>query len=252
MPALHVKEVIAMLEKRGSKKTRDGMARYGIVAPKAFGVPVGVIQQIGKNVGKNHQLAAELWESGWYEARMLTAFIDDPALVTSKQMDDWVADFDNWAICDTLCFHLFDRTAHAWTKVGPWSRRREEFVRRSAFALLAGLSLHDKKAGDEPFLKTLAYIERCADDDRNFVKKGVSWAFRVMGRRSAALHDATLKLAREFAKSSDPTVKWQGNAAIVDLTSAAARKQVAARKRAALKTSGRRLGDAADSKRERR
>ena len=121
--------------------------RYGIVTPKAFGVPMGTIQLLAKRLGTDHELAAALWATGWYEARLLCAYVDDPARVTPAQMDRWVRDFDNWGICDTVCFKLFDRTPHAWAKVAPWSRRRDEFGKRAAFALLASLGLHDKRAG---------------------------------------------------------------------------------------------------------
>jgi 3-methyladenine DNA glycosylase AlkD len=232
-----VREVLDWLERRGTKKNREGMARYGIVAPKAFGVSVGTIQQLAKRLGRDHDLAAELWETGWYEARMLTSFVDDPARVTSPQMDRWARDFDNWAICDTVCFHLFDRTPHAWRKIGPWSRRRDEFVKRAAFALLAGLALHDKSAGDEKFLSTLPLIERAASDERNFVKKGVSWALRVMGRRNAKLNAAAVATARRLAESSDASSRWIGREALRELTSPLVRRVIAKRSAMAKKTS---------------
>jgi 3-methyladenine DNA glycosylase AlkD len=117
---------------------------------------------------------------------MLAPFVDEPEKVTAAQMNQWARDFDNWAVCDHACFHLFDRTPHAWRKIEQWSVRREEFVKRAAFALLASVALHDKRAADEPFLDSLALIERAAEDDRNFVKKGVSWALRLIGRRNRA------------------------------------------------------------------
>ena len=138
-----VKSAVAWLERHATKRTRDGMARYGLPSNNAFGVSVADIRVLAKQVGRNHDLALALWKTGWYEARMLTAFIDDPARVSSAQMDRWCRDFDNWGICDTLCFHLFDRTPHAWVKVARWADRREEFVKRAAFALLASLALHD-------------------------------------------------------------------------------------------------------------
>jgi 3-methyladenine DNA glycosylase AlkD len=82
----------------------------------------------------HHPLALALWDTGVYEARMLCSFVDDPALITPAQMDRWCHDFDNWAICDTMCFNLFDRTPHAWAKVTQWSRKRNEFAKRTAFA----------------------------------------------------------------------------------------------------------------------
>ena len=212
--------VLASLERRGTKRTREGMARYGIVAPKAFGVSVGVLKELAKPLGRDHELAAALWDTGWYEARMLAGFIDDPARVTPAQMDRWARDFDNWAICDHICFHLFDRTPHAWIKITLWSGRRDEFVKRAAFALLASVALHDKRTGDEPFLQALPLIERAATDDRNFVKKGVSWALRGVGRRNLALRTASVAVARRLAASSEAAARWVGKDALRDLTRA--------------------------------
>jgi 3-methyladenine DNA glycosylase AlkD len=221
--------VLRQLERRGSRRTREEMlTRYGITAPKAFGVPVGVIKQIGKSLGTDHELALALWETGWYEARMLTAFVDDPAKVTAAQMDRWARDFDNWGICDTLCFSLFDRTPHAWRKVEQWAKRDAEFVKRAAFALLACLALHDKTTGDAPFLKSLALIERAADDDRNFVRKGVSWALRLVGRRNQVLNAAAVELCRRLAESDAPSSRWNGKQALRELTSPLVRRKVSA------------------------
>jgi 3-methyladenine DNA glycosylase AlkD len=194
------------------------MARYGIVAPKMFGVPMGQIQLLAKRLGRDQTLAEALWETGWYEARLLTAFVAEPQRLTARQMDRWCRDFDNWAVCDTLCFHLFDRTPHAFRKVEQWSHRREEFVRRAAFALLASLALHDKVSGDEPFTRCLPLIEAAAGDDRNFVKKAVNWALRGVGRRNARMRAASLKSARRLAASSDPTARWIGKDAMRELT----------------------------------
>ena len=220
-----VGEVLAWLERRGTKRNRNGMARYGIVAPRSFGVSVGTIRDLGKRLGRDHALALALWDTEWYEARMLTPFVDEPARVTPAQMDRWARDFDNWAICNALCFHLFDRTPHAWSKIEQWSTRREEFVKRAAFALLASVALHDKKAPDAPFVKSLRLIEDAADDDRNFVKKGVSWALRSVGRRNPALKSASVGIAQWLSESSDPSARWVGKEALRDFAKSARRKQ---------------------------
>jgi len=229
-----VDAVVASLKRLGNKRTREGMARYAITADKAFGVPVGEIRKLAKELKpnrkaggdkqarqdalqRNHQLAAALWETGWYEARMLATLLDDPALVTPAQMDRWAKDFDSWAICDTACFHLFDRTPHAFAKVAQWAKRRDEFVKRAAFALLASLAGHDKTTGDAPFARSLTLIERAAGDERNFVKKGVSWALRGIGHRSPALHAEAVKLAERLAASSNAVERWIGKDALRDI-----------------------------------
>jgi 3-methyladenine DNA glycosylase AlkD len=227
-----VDEALRWLERRGSQRVRDDMRnRYGIVAPKAYGVPMSLIQQLGKRLGRDHDLAQALWATGWYEARLLTAYVDDPARVTAAQMDRWARDFDNWGVCDTLCFALFDRTPHAWRKVEQWSRRRDEFVKRAAFALLASLALHDKHSPDAPFRRSLALIARAAGDERNFVKKGVSWALRAVGRRSVALNDEALTLARRLAASDDVAERWVGKDAARELGSPKLRQALAGRRK---------------------
>ena len=219
--------MLAWLERHASKRVRDEMStRYGIVTSRAYGVPVGVIQQLARRIGRNHDLALALWPTGWYEARMLVAFIADPERLTAAQMERWARDFDNWGICDTVCFHLFDRTPHAWRKIEQWSGRKPEFVKRAAFALLACVALHDKRPGDEPFLRSLELIERAASDDRNFVKKGVSWALRAIGRRNRALRQASLSLARRLARSADAGSRWVGKDALRDLGKPARGKPV--------------------------
>ncbi len=226
-----VETVVASLKRLATKATRDGMARYGLPSDKAFGVPVGAIQKLAKRLGRNHELAAALWDTGWYEARMLAAYVDDPACVTPVQMDRWCRDFDNWGICDTVCFVLFDRTPHAWRKVGQWFRRRDEFVKRAAFALLWGLTVHDKRADDEPFVQGLLLVEREAADERNFVKKAVNMALRAIGKRNLALHAAAVAVAQRLADSAQPAARWVGKDALRELTSSAVTKRLAARRR---------------------
>jgi len=158
--AAEVAAVLAALKRKSTPKDRANLARFGIVTDRYFGVSMSNMRTIANGIGRNHELAAALWDTGWYEARMLATLIDDPDLVTPAQMERWCRDFDNWAICDTACFCLFDRTPHAWKKIAQWSDRRAEFERRAAFALLASVSLHDKKSDDAPFLATLAHRAR--------------------------------------------------------------------------------------------
>ena len=216
---LEVKEALAWLKEHSSKKIRDEMLpRYGIDAPKAFGVSVANLHKLAKITGRNHEFALALWKTGWYEARMLASLVDEPERVTPAQMDQWCRDFDNWGICDTVCFKLFDRSPHAYKKVEQWAKRRDEFVRRGAFALMASLALHDKEANDDRFAKWFPLIEQGANDDRNFVKKGVSWALRAVGRRNAKLKSAAVKLAQRLATSDQPSARWVGKDALRDLT----------------------------------
>jgi 3-methyladenine DNA glycosylase AlkD len=226
--AADVAAALAWLERHGSAANRAGMARYAIAAPKVFGVSVANVRRLGKSIGARHDLTEPLWATGWYEARLLVAFIADPAAVTPAQMDRWCRDFDNWAICDTLAFALFDRTAHAWPAVDRWARRRAEFEKRAAFALLASLAVHAKAVPDAPYLARLPLIEAAAADGRNFVKKAVSWALRAIGSRSPVLHEAAIALARRLAAAEDAPRRWVGKDALRDLQRPLVARRVAA------------------------
>jgi len=212
-----VAAALAWLKQHSSKSVRDGMSRFAIPNDHAFGVKMGDIQKLGKRLGRDHALALALWKTGVYEARMLCAYIDEPARVTRAQMHAQALDFDNWAVCDTLCFALWVRTPHAFAMVRKWARHRDEFVRRAAFALLASLALKDQEAGDAEFLAGLKLIEKASADDRNFVMKSVNWALRGIGRRNAKLKKAAVALARKLAASEDPAPRWIGKDALRQL-----------------------------------
>jgi 3-methyladenine DNA glycosylase AlkD len=222
-------EVMQWLERQGTRRTVEGMARYGIEAERAFGVPMATLLSLSKRLGKDHALSLALWESGWYEARLLAALVGDPERVTRRQMNAWAAGFENWADCDTVCFKLFDRTPFAWEKARQWSASPRELVKRGGFVLMACLALHDKTAPDKSFLAWLPIIEKGAHDERNFVKKGVSWALRAIGRRNLALNGAALEVAKRLALSEEAACRWVGKDAQRELASPKVRAQLAGR-----------------------
>ncbi len=182
-------ELIVRLRSLADPSQLEGMARFGIRVDKAFGgIPTPALKKLGREIGKNHQLAQELWKSGIHEARHLAAMIDEPARVTEAQMERWVKQFDSWDVCDGCCLNLFDKTPFAFRKATEWSRRKEEFVKRAAFSLMAVLAVHDKNLTDGKFEKLLSIIKRESTDERNFVKKAVNWALRQMGKRNLRLN----------------------------------------------------------------
>jgi len=219
-----VRDALAWLQAHATRATLDGMARYAIPSDHAYGVAMKDIKALGKRIGRDADLAAALWLTGVYEARMLASFVGDPAALTPAGMDRWCRDFDNWAYCDALCFNLFDRSPHAWTMVERWATRRPEFEKRTAFALLWSLSVHDKVASDAAFEHGLALIEREAGDGRHFVKKAVNMALRAIGKRNRALRAKAMEVSRRLADSDDATRRWVGRDALRELAGAAGRR----------------------------
>ena len=208
--------VLHALEAHADPAFRDAMApRYGIVtADRVLGVPMARIHAVAKPLGRNPALAEALWQTRVYEGRMVACMIDDPATVTPERMDRWRADFDNWAVTDTVCFKLWDRTPHAFVAIDRWATLNDEFGRRAAFVLLASSAVH-RKGQDADYLARLPLIEAAAADARNFVRKGVNWALRAIGgRRSPALRAAARELAARLAASPDGTARWIGKDAL--------------------------------------
>ena len=195
-------EVMALLRDHASADARALLGpRYGIPGDNALGVSMADLKRLARPLGRDHALAADLWATGVYEARVVAGLVDDPAAVTIEQLDSWCADFDSWAICDTVCFTLFDRAPEAWTRLEPWAADDALFVRRAAFALLWSLALHDTDAPGDRFLAALDLVEECAGDERPLVGKSISMALRAVGRRSPDLRAAVLATATRLEGS---------------------------------------------------
>jgi len=200
-------ELMEELRGLGRAENVAGMARYGISVEKTLGVPMPEVRRMAKGVS-DHGLALRLWDSGIHEARIMASLVDVPAEVDEAQMERWASDFDSWDVCDQVCGNLFDRTPYAQRKVVEWSAREEEFVKRAAFVLIAGLALHAKKLPDDIFVGFLPLIAREAGDPRNFVKKAVNWALRGIGKRSEMLRVKAIETAEGLRQSDSPTARW--------------------------------------------
>ena len=204
----------------------NSMARFGIETASAYGVSMPAIRKLAREIGKDHALALQLWDSGVHEARILAALVDDPAQVTEEQMERWVGQFDSWDVCDQCCGGLFDKTPLAYAKAAEWSHRQEEFVKRAGFALMAYLAVHDKKAPDEPFVGFLSDIKRESADGRNFVKKAANWALREIGKRSPTLNGVAIGAAEEIAQIDSRPARWIASDALRELKSEAVQKRL--------------------------
>jgi 3-methyladenine DNA glycosylase AlkD len=212
-------EVLERLQSLGDPRNVEGMARYGIRTKKAFGVSAPQLRQLAKELRKEHELADRLWRTGVHDARILAALIDDPALVTERQMDRWAKDFDTWAVCDSACGCLFDKTPYAWDKATEWIERQEEYVKRAGFVLMAALAVHDKKAPNERFEAFLSLIESHATDERNFVKKAVNWALRQIGKRNLHLNALAIRAGEQIRRIDSKAARWIASDALRELTS---------------------------------
>jgi 3-methyladenine DNA glycosylase AlkD len=212
-------EVLQHLHSLSNPDNVAGMARFGIHAKTVYGVSLPHLKRLARQIGKDHLLAQELWSSGAHEARLLACFIENPGEVTRRQMDRWASDFDNWAVCDGCCLHLFAKVPFAQEKAAAWSARNREFVRRAGFSMIAVLAVHDKKAADALFLQWLRLIQDASTDERNFVKKAVNWALRQIGKRNQRLNKAAVWTAKQIQKLDSTSARWIATDALRELMS---------------------------------
>jgi 3-methyladenine DNA glycosylase AlkD len=219
-------QIIKDIKSRRNPKNIAGMARFGINPANTYGVPIPILREMAKEVGKDHALALKLWSSGIHEARILASMIDDAEQVTDKQITTWVNQFDSWDVCDQCCMNLLDKTEHAFEKAKELSASDKEFVKRAGFALMACLASHDKRATDEQFRKLLPLIVKGSTDERNFVKKAVNWALRGIGKRNVALNTAAVETARRIQRLDSKAAKWVANDALRELTGEAVQNRL--------------------------
>jgi 3-methyladenine DNA glycosylase AlkD len=219
-------QVVSELESLADPRVRDKMSYFGIRATKAYGVSAPLLHRLAKQIGKDHVLALQLWNSGIHEAKVLAPLISQPEKVSAAQMERWARDFDSWDIVDGTCCYLFAFATAAWDKAIAWSEREEEYVKRAGFSLMAYLAYKDKESPDGRFLALLRIIQREAGDERNFVKKAVNWALRNIGKRNPKLNRAAIRTAEELLKGDSRTARWVASDALRELKSPAVQNRL--------------------------
>ncbi len=219
-------DILEKLKALSNPKAVEGMARFGINPENTYGVSIPDLRKMAKEIGVDHALAQQLWAAAVHEARILASMIDDPRMVTEKQMESWVKDFNSWDVSDQCCSNLFEKTKFAYQKALEWGSQDEEFIKRAGFALMARLAVSDKKADDKKFEQFFSLIKREASDSRNFVKKAVNWALRQIGKRNPNLNRKAIETAKEIQEIDSRSAKWIASDAIRELTSEAVQERL--------------------------
>jgi 3-methyladenine DNA glycosylase AlkD len=223
---LELNEVFKRLEKLSIPKNLEGMARYGINTDRAFGIPIPSLRKLAKEIGRDHQFALSLWNSGFHEARILASMVDDPKLVTEKQLNQWANEFNSWDLCDQCCNNLIGRTKWSYQKAMEWSGDDRLFVKRAGFVLMAVLAVHDKEADDQDFLHFFNRIIQESRDERNFVRKAVNWALRQIGKRNRKLNALAIDISKDLLENESKTARWIAKDALRELTNKKIQKRL--------------------------
>ena len=212
-------EIIEFFEENKNVKNIKGMEKFKIDSDKIYGIKMDVLRKLAKKIGKDHDLALQLWEHGYHESRILATLIEEKDKIDDDQLEEWVNDFDTWDICDQACINLFVNTPKAISKIPEWAESEEEFVKRTAFSLIAVIAVHDKKSKNSYFEGFFPIIKNACDDNRNFVKKSVNWALRSIGKKNKYLNKKAIMLANEILKLEYKSAQWIAKDAIKELES---------------------------------
>ncbi|RZJ08325.1 MAG: DNA alkylation repair protein [Rubrivivax sp.] len=202
---------LAALRERARPDQLEGMARFGLTGEARLGLAVPTLRALAREFKRDHELALALWDTGIPDAQILAGLVAEPAKLTMRQMDHWVAGMQAWDVCDQACLNAFVKSPLAWDAIARWAAREPEFEKRAGFALLAVAAVHQKQRPDADFLACLPLIETAANDERNFVKKAVNWALRQIGKRSDALREPALTVAERLCGRPEKSARWIGS-----------------------------------------
>jgi 3-methyladenine DNA glycosylase AlkD len=214
---MEVEDVLNEIKKSSSAKAKAAQEYFGVTGVNSIGLTTPQMRIIAKKIKTNHRLALQLWKTGIHEARHIATMIADPGQASEKLMEQWCKDFNSWDIVDGCCSSLFRKTPLAYKKAMEWSRREKEFEKRAGFTMMAQLSVHDKKAGDNLIEQFLPAIIRESSDERNFVRKAVNWALRQIGKRNERLCRKAIKVSKEIYKKGDTSSRWIATDALREL-----------------------------------
>ena len=216
---MEFEEIIDFFEENQNKDNIAGMNKFKIDSDKIYGIKMDVLRKLAKKIGKDHDLALKLWDHGYHESRILATIIEEEDEMDEDQLDEWVNDFDAWDICDQACINLLSNSPLAISKIPEWASSEKEFVKRTAFSLIAVIAVHDKKSKDSDFESFFPIIKEACDDNKNFVKKAVNWALRSIGKRNKNLNKKAIKLAKEISELDYKAAKWIAGDALIELQS---------------------------------
>ena len=226
MDDMNFQDVIAYFEEISDENVVNSNKRFAIGCEYSYGIRLPVIRKLAKEIGKDHDLAIELWNHPYHESHLLATMIEEKEKITYKQLNEWVNSFYSWDIVDQACINLLIDLPEAHENIFVWCDAEEEFVKRTAFSLIAVIAVRDKKADADDFDKYYPLIKNASFDNRNFVKKSVNWALRQIGKRDLECNKRALKTAYEISEIDDKTCKWISSNAIRELESEKVQKKI--------------------------
>ena len=126
------------LKKAGTAQTRKTFARHG--APENFfGVKVGDLKVIAKQIKGNQELAYELYETGNSDAMYLAGIVADGSQMNKKQLDGWAKAAPWHMVSEYTVPGVAVDSPHARDLAVKWIKSKKELIACCGWNTYAGV-----------------------------------------------------------------------------------------------------------------
>lgn len=210
-------EVISELKSLSSEKYKANVVKMGIPEASSIGVSTGDIRKLAKSIEKSNEFAYKLWRTGYHEAKILAVLVFDKKYISLHDVDKLMNDVCSWDLCDHLCKNLIIKLKGYEELIGIWCDSKETYNKRAAFTLMASAVIHEKSIYDDIVDNYLKLIFEHSNDEREHVKKAVSWALREIGKRDYNYQEKAILLAYELKENGSKSQLWIAKDALKEL-----------------------------------
>lgn len=205
---MNCQEIITELQSMACDKYKSNVVKMGIPEDCSIGVSTGDIRKLAKMVGKSNELAHELWRSGYHEAKLLAVLLFDKNQITLEEAEQLMSDVISWDLCDHLCKNLIVKLKGYDSLIIQWMLSGQLYKKRAAFTLMASAVIHKKNISNTILDDYLRMIFENSQDERDHVKKAISWALREIGKKDFDYNEKAILLAYELMESGNKTQVW--------------------------------------------
>jgi hypothetical protein len=198
---METSDVVELLEANRDERGIRNWERLGPATGrlKSFGIGLTKLRKLAKQVGRDRDLARALWESDVYDAKVIALLIDDPETMTREQAEKQVEQLGGGAMSHVFssCDATLAKTPFVVALADDWIVSGDTVRRRCGYGLLYEISkFTGKKAPDERyFLDHIEHISATIDRESSEVRLAMGAALMGIGKRSATLNAAALRVA---------------------------------------------------------
>lgn len=210
-------EIIESLKSAASPKFKENVVRMGIPPEGCIGVSTVELRKMATQIGKSNELAWELWNSGYHEAKLLAVLLMEKKKVGFDDIEKMMRAVYSWDLSNHICKNLIVKIPGYQELIYKWKDDERIFYRRAAFTLIADMAVHDKNLCAGQIREFFGFIRDNADDDSEQVQKAISWALRELGKINEDYVEQAIEIAHELKGSDSKNCRWIGKDALKEL-----------------------------------